>query len=141
MQVREFPTDKAMRRIPQYLRAELSMRYSSDMLYDPMINCLPIHCTTNLSVDRSGPHGITSISREVFVWFHDVSMIPGASPDTGHGSWVSLGPMGVQQMALDSVGEGSDRYFPFLPLTLFLPPSPITNAYVLFMSQHSFLRP
>ena len=104
-----------------------------------MINCLPIHCAINLFADRSSPHGITSISREVFVWFHDVSMIPGASPDTGHGSWVSLGPMGVQQMALDSIDEGSDRYFPLLALDSVPPFRPQTDAYVIFVSHHSVL--
>ena len=66
-------------------------------------------------------------SRELFLWFHDIARhrasdeaAGGERPRDGRGQggyrdgdgpWVSLGSMGIQQLALDSIGGKYCRYF------------------------------
>lgn len=60
-----------------------------------------------LSAPRDSNH---RTSREVFLWFHDAAAYKetqrGRSGDSnGDGPWVSLGPMGIQQVAVHSTGR------------------------------------
>ena len=56
---------------------------------------------------------VPKTSRELFLWFHDITAQKGAQGGRNgdgdgdrDGPWVSLGSMGIQQMAIDSMGGG-----------------------------------